>query len=262
MGNIVYSGSSDVGYHRESNEDFVHMKEIDNKNNIYFGVVADGAGSKSARFQPATLASVHIERTLERIYKSDPKFFTDHTEIILRECLSSASAILNTFHAADEEHYAGFAASLTCVVIINTRLTFAHSGNTRLHLIRKNKKTETIDVKQLTEDQTEGMKLVKSGELTFEAYHLHPGRLVITGGLGMTEVPRVQTFTLTLRDNDFILITSDGIHDAIRPDNFGELLIRSETCDETVNSLITAAKGEKYEDNMTALLIWNAVQEE
>lgn len=252
---ILYAGISDVGYNREINEDFIHIKEIDSEKGIFFAIIADGAGTISNKFQAASIASLQIESVIERLCTSSPDILYEYPEAVLSEAFHSAGRTLGLFRVIDEEKYSGFAASVTCVFIVGNKLTVAHTGNTRANLFRyKNGKYNCL---QLTKDQTKGMELVDEGKMSFNDYHLSAERLIITGGLGLSAEPNIQTSSVTLKPNDFILLTTDGIHNAIRPDVFFEIIKRSVNCDETVKTFVEAAKLEKYEDNMAAIMLWN-----
>lgn len=234
------------------NEDFARVKLFNHpQGDIFFAVVADGAGSNGTQYQPAILAAVQIEEAVERLCRKYPAEFLSSPHVFLEEAMTSASNSLQSFKIADEQHYNGFATSLSCVVIHNNRFSFAHTGNTRIHLIRNG------NIKQLTVDQTRGMQDVNDGKISFTEYHLHRSRLEILGGLGLSATPKIQTFSSVFKENDIMLLTSDGIHCALRPDAMLEILSKCNTCEDSVESLIKCAKMEKYPDNMSAVLIWN-----
>lgn len=267
MANLYYAAASDIGFadvESHVNEDFVHVKEFEtNEGVVTFGVVADGAGSTTDgnRFQPAVLAAIQVEEAVERLCKNNVSEFLSCPQVFMQEAMVGASYTLGAFRMANEQRYSGFATSMSCVLIYEngTKFAFAHTGNTRINIIRANKKNDgAFDVRLLTKDQTKGWEEVEKKNLTFAEYHLHPSRLEVTGGLGLSVTPTIQTFSATLKENDFILMTSDGIHNAIRPDVMFELLKKCENCEEVVQSLIRSAKIEQYEDNMAAVLFWNA----
>jgi len=261
---LLYSGASEIGFadtETHVNEDFVHVKEFQTDEGIVtFGVVADGAGSlgQSAKYQPAVLAAIQVEEALQRLCEDNISEFLLCPHVFMREAMVSASYTLGAFRMCDEQHYSRFATSMSCVLFYQDSFAFAHTGNTRITLIRRNKNNpEMSDIKLITRDMTKGMELVKAGKISFNDYHLHPARLEVTGGLGLTVTPDIQVMTAKLHPQDIIILTSDGIHDAIRPDAMFEFLKRSQTCDDAVQTFIAAAKAEKYEDNMTALIFWN-----
>lgn len=253
---ILAYANYDIGYvepEHNVNEDFAHLKVFPtDKGDVFFAVVADGAGSNGTPYQPAILASIQIEEAIERLCQNHLDAFLSNPQAFLEEALVSASYSLQTFRIVDEQRYNGFATSLSCVLIHNDKFTFAHTGNTRIHLIRKAK------MKQLTTDQTKGMQEVNNGMLDFNEYHLHRSRLEVTGGLGTSATPKIQTFSSPLKEQDILLMTSDGIHCAIRPDIIMDILAQSNTCADMIDSLIQTAKFTKYPDNMSAVIIWNA----
>lgn len=254
MSKILYAGESDVGFQRTVNEDFLYVKELDEDTTL--ALVADGAGSTGSTYQPASIAVLEIVNVIKRCYQEAPVAFIENAEVFLAEAFRTAGRVLGAFQTANEELYNGYAASVSCCLIHKDELIFANTGNTRINMVRKNKKTGNAQITLLTKDQTAGQALLDAGQFTFEEYHLSPERLKITGGLGVIAVPEVQTFRMPLRVNDFILMTTDGIHYAVRPDAFLELLRRCETCQDGVRSLIFAAKELEYADNMTAVLLW------
>lgn len=255
MSKILFAGESDVGFQRNVNEDFLYVKELDP--DTILAVVADGAGSTGSTFQPASIAVLEIINVIKRLHEDYLDALVDNAEVFLVEAFRTAGRVLGAFQTANEELYNGYAASVACCLIHKGELIFAHTGNTRINLVRKNKKTGEVQITLLTKDQTAGQVLLDAGRYTFEEYHLSPERLKITGGLGVAAVPTVQTFRMPLRPNDFILMTTDGIHYAVRPDAFLELLRRCDTCQDGVRALICAAKELEYADNMTAVLLWN-----
>lgn len=252
---FLYGGLSDVGYKRELNEDYLSIIELDD--DTLFAIIADGAGSKTTTMQPASIVCHEINQIIKRIFEQDKETFLTNGELILNEAVLAANRVLGAFKIANEELYSGFGASVTCCLLTSdNQIIFTHSGNTRLYIIRVNK-DGGLSIKQLTQDQTKGNQLVHEGLLTLDQYHAHPDRLVITGGLGMAVEPVLQSYTGKIRDNDFLLMTTDGIHYAIRPEPMAEIVVRSEKCEDAVKALVDASKSLRYNDNMSAVVIFN-----
>ena len=254
MGNILYAGESDIGFQRQVNEDFLYVKEW---GDITIAIVADGTGSTGTTYQPASIATLEIAAVLKRLCDENPDTLWENAEVFIEEAFRTAGRVLGAFQVANEELYHGFASSIACCLVRGDEIVIANSGNTRIQLIRKHAKTGEAQITLLTKDQTVGQAMLDAGKYTFEEYHLSPERLRISGGLGVVAVPTVQTFRMPIRSNDFVLMTTDGIHYAIRPDAILDLVRRSDTCQEAVKTLIVAAKELEYADNMTAVLLWN-----
>lgn len=260
MDKYLYGGLSDAGYKRELNEDFVSIQELND--DTLFAVIADGAGSKASSMQPASIVTREINACVQRLFQKDPELFLENTELLLPEIILSANQVLGAFKTANEELYGGFGVSVTCCLLFgDNRFAFAHTGNTRLYLLRVNPADGGIITKQITQDQTKAKKLLHEGYITAEQYHTHPDRLIITGGLGYITDPVIQTYSGKIKPLDFILLTTDGIHYAIRPEPMAEIVIRSNTCEDATKALVEAAKSLHYNDNMSSIVIFNKNQE-
>ena len=256
MKNYIYGGSSDIGYKRDINEDYINIVELDDE--TLFTIVADGSGSKCSAMQPASIVSSEMLQILRRVFAEDRDLFLANTGLFLREAMHTANRVLGAFKLGNEEMYAGFGASVTCCVsTTGGKFTLAHCGNTRLYLIRINPKDKVPTIKQITQDHTKARHLVDEGLLTLEHYHTHPDRLIITSSLGVTTDPVIQINSGKLKENDILLLTSDGIHYSIVPAAIMQLVVSSENCDGAVASLIEASKIQKYPDNMSAAVLWN-----
>lgn len=256
MQNYIYGGASDIGYKREVNEDYINIVELDDK--TLFAIVADGAGSKCSAIQPASIVASEMLQILRRVFAENKDLFLSHMGLFLQEAIHTANRVLGAFKLGNEEMYAGFGASVTCCVCTaGGKFTLAHCGNTRLYLIRINQKDKVPTIKQISQDHTKARRLVDEGLLTIEHYHTHPDRLVITNSLGVTTDPVIQINSGALKENDILLMTSDGIHYSIIPEAIMQLVVSSENCDGASAALIEASKIQKYPDNMSAVVLWN-----
>jgi len=256
MKNYIYGGSSNIGYKRTTNEDFINAVELDNQ--TLFALVADGAGSKCSMTQPASIVASEMLAAIRRVFEAERELFLAHTGLFLQEAMYTANRVLGAFKLGNEELYSGFGSSVSCCICAaGGKFTVAHCGNTRLYLIRVNARDKTPSIRQLTQDHTKARKLVDEGLLTLEHYHTHPDRLVITSSLGVTTDPVIQISSGSLKINDILLMTSDGIHYAIIPEAIMQLVVGSDNCDSASAALIEAALMQKYSDNLSAMVVWN-----
>lgn len=75
-------------------------------------------------------------------------------------------------------------------------------------------------------------------------------------GLGISTLPNISNICVSITDTDLFLMTTDGIHYAIRPENMKELVLSGQDVVPACNNLIDAAKNIiKYPDNMSAIVI-------
>lgn len=253
---LHWGGLTDVGFHRETNEDHIKAEYIDDTKKLLFASVADGMGSHNQDIQPAVLILNEITMHLKNAYSVKPDLFRENKLFFLQEALFHANRIIGAVKLGNEELFAGFAASVTCCIITEDGVfSFAHAGNTRLYLLRT--KNGDSNLLQLTKDATRAQILVDEGKLEPELYYSHQDRLALTSGIGVAADPFIQTFEGNLKENDVLLLTSDGIHYAIRPEGIKNVILASEGYEAAAANLITGAKEMKYNDNMSALLVAN-----
>ena len=255
---FAYEGNTNTGYQKSINEDDIGVVELNDETLLL--MIADGAKSAiETRFHPASIAIHEAASFLQRFFKQAPELLTQYPELFLSETIQYANRVLNVFSACDEDHYAGFGCSFTCCLLYKKEqdiyATVASAGNTRLYLIRVVKGVPSIH--QLTTDHTHAAEMVLSGLITEEQYYTHLDRLVLTSGLGVLPDPKIQILeNLLLKKNDIILMTTDGIHYAIRPEALSDIVLRSGSCTDAAKSLIEAAKLEKYADNMSVIVAY------
>ena len=251
-----YGGVSDQGYNRETNEDYITMVELDK--DVLFAVVADGAGSKGTNTQPAAIVTNELVSLVRDAYKADKDFFLENASYLLNTFMLCSNRVLGAFKMGNEELYSGYSASVTCALFDAIgHLTFAHAGNTRLYLMRMKKDGDLPPLIQLTTDHTVAMLQVQNGEMEPMQYYVHPDRLSLYSGIGMLLSPDIQTFELDLVKGDIILMSTDGIHFAVRQKPMRNLILEANDCESAVRTLISGAKETKYMDNMSAIMVFD-----
>ena len=254
-----FSGYSSVGYKRETNQDFVYVKQYGE--NILLTVIADGKGSEPSKLQPGQIAARQIGDTIERIYDkgANESALIDNPVLFLKEAVMSVNHVLGAFRTANEEIYSGFSCSLTCVLFTKDNenkyhLSFAHCGNTRLYLIRSSKEGNAI-IRQLTTDQTEAQLLLDNNQITEEQYYMIEQRNKILCPLGLFSSPTIDVFSGKVSTDCIFLLTTDGIHYAIRPESIASLVLENPNFDDACKTLSDAAISLQYNDDNAAILV-------
>ena len=257
MPRYYYAGMSDLGYGKENQEDFLRVIELDD--NTLLTIIADGTQSIEGHVKPATLVTLEIIDYIQRIKNKNKELLFSYPKLFLEEALLYANKLLGAFKMGNEEMYAGYAVSLTVCLFFergkerSPKFAFAHTGNTRMYIIRGG------GLRQVTKDQTKAAELFREGLIkSREEYHTHPDRLVITGGLGFTTAPVIQTGLGTFKEDDIFLFTTDGIHYAINEDALIQLIIEGQIPSTACANLIEGSvKAVKYPDNATCCIVIN-----
>ncbi len=242
-------GLSDVGPERVHNEDYVQYAEPNDRTML--AVIADGAGSADDRPTPSSIAAESIIADVQAICREEPELLAAFPETVLKMCVRAAGRILDAFKMGNDELYAGYASSVTCILLMEEgRICVCHCGNTRLYILRDGRMT------QMTADHTVGWRMVDEGLLSQEQYYLHPDRLKLTSSLGMYPDPELQVFSGKIRENDILVLTTDGLHYAVRTEVMAELVLESTSPEEASQTLIAAAKSTGYPDNMSSIVLY------
>jgi protein phosphatase len=250
----AWGAVSDVGYSRTVNEDAVYCKDLSDDTSIF--IIADGEGSITPKVQPAQIAIHEIFEIIYRVWTEDPELLANNASVFLKEAVTSANKVLSAFTIANKEMYAGFISSVSVCLLHKNELHFAHTGNTRIYLIRSHPQDGFPMIRKMTRDHTKATELLEDGIIDEFQSHVHPGRLKLTSCLGNVTSNEIHVMDTTLIPEDILLMTTGGIHYSLQPDPIARLIMESENCDTAVNALVQASIMEKYDDNMSAIMIF------
>ena len=253
MAEYYFAGSTDLGYKRTINEDYIDALKL--SDDCVFVVAADGMGSRETDIHPAQLSCRLVCDEMKRLFNDDPDFLTENAEQLLPIIMRIPNEALGALKAANKEIYSGVGSTLTCCFLTPKRKMYlAHIGNSRLYLIRN--KNGSMGIRQLTTDHTAARELLDRNSITEEEYYVHHERNRLTSALGFVTAPQIQVMSANVKENDILLLTTDGIHYAIRPEAMLQIVIGSDNCGKAVENLIYAAKTQEYNDNMSAAVIY------
>lgn len=251
---LLFDGMSDIGLERDRQEDVIYQYTYDADTRLF--IICDGSGGLVEQIDPAEIACTEISSFLKRQFEYDKGLFIEHIEHYLTEAFISANRVLGTFRVVNEEKFSGFGCSVTACLIYGNRLSFAHCGNTRLHLIKLNKNNR-LTINQLTVDHTAGYEKLLKHQITEEQYLKGLDKMQLTSGLGVFSEPEIQVSTNKFQEGNIIIMTTDGIHYPLYQNSLLELAVRADNTQSTCKALIEAAKMQKYPDNMSAMVIFS-----
>ena len=236
---------SDIGCDREMNEDSaccIHPADIALLHNKgVLAIVADGMGGHPSGELASKIATDAITKT----YYDSPY----EAQRALREAIAAANSAIRDAATINEESK-GMGATCTAIALLPHAAVFGHIGDTRLYLVRDGR------IRQLTEDQTRVMRMIKQGLLSKENARKHEDRNIVLEALGQrpsTEGAQWGTANPTRIGDQFVLC-SDGLHDLIRDDEIRDHILRCKpeiVCQE----LVALAKSRGGYDNITVVVL-------
>ena len=137
--------------------------------------------------------------------------------------------------------------TLTALLLTGRSAFWVHVGDTRIYHFHNG------SLIRITEDHTVAGILLTKGEITSEQARVHPYSNVLTRCVGCERhEPDSGTFDLTV--GDFILLSSDGLHDLITDDLIAAILCADISITEKLNRMISACLHAGGRDNITAVI--------
>lgn len=242
-----------IGKQREHNEDslFVFNTAIICNNTILplgIFIVADGMGghqygeiASSVAIQ--TLAKGLIKKIYIPFLSSSVLPDQKATEVIFRETVGEANREIM--------HYApGGGTTLTALLILGSRMTIAHVGDSRSYIIGENGSTKLI-----TRDHSLVNRLVELGQITDNEAAIHPQRNVLYRALGQGELFEPDISTISLPNSVYLLLCSDGLWGTVPEAEMITTILSQKDLQLKCNSLIDAANDAGGGDNISLILI-------
>jgi len=243
---MLYAAKSHIGLVRQMNQDgfAVHANLLP----MQFLVVADGMGGPSA----GEVASRIAVETVSSFVTAGMTAETN-PETILREAVYHANQRI--FEAAEEtEAYEGMGTTLVTALVDDTRVVFAHVGDSRGYIYQNG------ELQQVTKDHSLVAEMVRRGQLTEEQAFTHPQRNIVTRSLGTTShsVPDIEIVSWGV--GDALLLCSDGLSNLIPLNELHAFLTsasESKTLDDlnvVADAMIRLALERGGPDNITFIL--------
>ena len=282
---MVYSGMSDIGRKRESNQDAYRVLQL--CQNGVLAVVCDGmGGANGGNIASATAIDVFcsafadwfgsVGGTADSAFDFAALTANDedggnaaggeaagensvYARALRRAVLAANAAVYRKAQSDDKLN--GMGTTLVAALFADDALYVANVGDSRFYII------DETELHQITHDHSYVQYLIDIGELSPEEAERSPYRNIITRALGMGETLDVDVFTVApSQSNRCFLLCSDGlynylsaekIHAALRP--MINSTVESDILGMQVASLIRRANENGGGDNITAVVVKNVI---
>ena len=111
------------------------------------------------------------------------------------------------------------------------------------------------DIRQVTLDHSLVEELIRSGQLDRNKGRNHPEKNIITRALGISDKVMIDFFELDMKENDRILLCSDGLTNMIEDDEIKEIVMEdSGDITAAVEKLIDRANYYGGKDNISVVV--------
>ena len=246
---MKFAIKSDVGQRRKVNEDAAGYFE--SKNHIPLMMVCDGIGGHNAGEIASSMALMSIGQSWE---KTNIENMEEAYQWIVHKIEEANDDILT--RSTQYEDLYGMGTTLVAACVIGNQLMIANVGDSRAYVLRN------FQLKQLTEDQSLVNALLKSGEITPEEAENHPNKNIVTQSLGVTSVVEIDFVRMTVKEDDTLLLCSDGLSDMLSLEEIRNVMNHYSDIEKQVEKAVEAANEAGGRDNITVAIAKIQLQEE
>lgn len=236
-----YALLTDVGKLRKNNQDYVNV--FKNKQNVIFGIVADGMGGHRGGDVASDMAVSHLGHNFEQ---SEVSNLDDLREWIIKEISKENDRIISVSNQFDDLN--GMGTTMVGVFFVGKKMMVVNVGDSRCYIFYDHK------LEQLSVDHSLVHELLETGQISPEEAENHPQKNIITQTLGVSQTvqPRIKNFDTI--DHSIILLCTDGLTNMVPEDEIKAILEKNISLDAKCHLLIDKANQAGGHDNITALL--------
>lgn len=231
---------TDIGKLRQLNQDFVFtsvypLGALDN-----LLLVADGMGGhKAGDYASKCAVDTIIEMCSKSKGEKQIKAITD--------AINEANARIRR-KAMEDENMIGMGTTLVLATVSDDVLTVANVGDSRLYIISDE------GIHQITRDHSLVEEMVRMGGIDRVSARNHPDKNIITRAIGASSSVNIDFFEVNLKDNDLILMCSDGLSNMIEDGEIQKIAGKGSSLEEIANELINTANKNGGKDNISVVL--------
>ncbi|MEY8337203.1 Stp1/IreP family PP2C-type Ser/Thr phosphatase [Lachnospiraceae bacterium 62-35] len=238
---------TNVGRVRKMNQDYIFSspEPVGMLPNLY--LVADGMGGhKAGDYASRTL----VENLVNYIRETKEK-----NEItILKEGIHAVNQRLYQ-EASENEDLSGMGSTLVAASIKGETLSVANVGDSRMYLVRGGKAF------QITRDHSFVEEMVLLGRMERGSEDYLRNKNIITRAVGTQSHVEADFFEITLQEDDYLLMCSDGLTNMVDDTEIGTIVSEDKSLEEKAEALIESANENGGRDNIAVILIEPRISE-
>ncbi|MCD5401725.1 protein phosphatase 2C domain-containing protein [candidate division NPL-UPA2 bacterium] len=244
--------SSDIGRRKSTNQDklLVSTTNSPQGREVALFAVADGMGGTEGGGKASGIAMERLKQwytsvDIDRLAKSSNKTILNS----LHKCFIIINELILNY---SRENNIKPGTTLSVILVIEHNFFLAHTGDSRIYLHRKNK------TKQLTLDHSFVAEQVRLGRLTPAEAEKDRRKNELTQCLGIKGKTEVFLLDGKLKNNDILLLCSDGLYNYIKIEtinnNVWQGAKKSAEIQKLVDQLVETANEKGGKDNISLIL--------
>ncbi len=238
-----WGAATDVGRVRAENEDSL-VAEAE----VGLFLVSDGMGGHRG----GSLASKIVAEDLPVMIETRLAKLRGHSVRAIRSMLKRTIAEQNRqlhMEGTSGDGYKGMGATVVVTLLRDGRAYVANMGDSRMYLLRKGK------LWQRSRDHSVVSGLLRRGKIDAEEAQNHDAQGQITHYVGMEEEAQPYVRTFMLKEEDRLLLCTDGLTDAISDQTIAAILKKQAQPQTACETLVEAANAAGGHDNITTVVV-------
>jgi protein phosphatase len=247
MLDLMFGQASDPGRLRINNEDamgsFIPQSRQEARSRGWMFLVADGVGGEDLGEVASTkTASVMIQEFA--IAPMDTSLLS-----LLPRLIQYANAAVRDERLYPYRRGKQMATTIVACALRYDQAIISHVGDSRCYLVRNGKAVS------VTQDHTMVNEQLGLGLITPEEAAQSEARHILARSLGTERFVVADTKTLALKDNDVLVLCSDGVHSGIYDEDIARIAAQKNDAQEIADELVNYAVEVDGSDNATAQVI-------
>ncbi len=236
MSRPFFSHATDVGLHRDNNEDLIVCRA-----DLGLFLVADGMGGHEAGEVASAIAGQVVGDSIAQGASLVAAVQQAHQAIV---------------HSPDQGRgHRGMGSTIVALLSRGKQYEIAWVGDSRAYVWSG--PVHQRSLQQLTIDHSYVQMLYQRGVITAAEMARHPEKNIITQCLGSTDLEQVKVDSLVCdwEPGDWVLLCSDGLSDAVSDQVICDILSEHSQPDDAVKQLVQTALNHGGRDNISVVVV-------
>lgn len=238
-------GITDTGLVRRENQDAYATAVIAD---CTVAIVCDGMGGTNGGHTASTVAVDTLLQQLQTALHHGMDWQQIRKAVL--HGVAQANRAIRTRADADES-LSHMGTTLVCAVCRDTEAMVFNVGDSRCYLISND------GIRQVTRDHSVVENMVERRDITHAQARRHPSRNLITRALGPDADVETDSFSVSWRQGDFLLLCTDGLVNTVSDQEMLFEVMHENDLDGCLDRLMAAAKEQGAPDNVTVVLLQN-----
>lgn len=238
-------GITDKGAVRQQNQDAFSI-QLTEDGEFAVCIVCDGmGGARAGNVASALAVDIFITELHRRMEEQGDK--AQPSELALRAVKLANTVVYE--QARSSQQFAGMGTTLVAAVIRSGEAAVVNVGDSRAYRIGEE------GIQRVTKDHSVVEDMVDRGDITPEEARQHPSKNLITRALGTEPDVMCDSFLVTLRKGEFLLLCSDGLINTVQEQEILYEVLHGGERPECCRRLLDIALSRGAPDNVTAILV-------